>query len=202
MIDLTKNIPYENKNNVNGFHAGDSVDWFVSFMQFKPSAGYNLQVILINATQNYKISALSDTVSDTFKINLTNLVTEAYVAGRYQVFFVLSRNSDNFTAQLANGFLDIAENILTVANLDYKTPNQKILDQINALLENRFTSDHVSYKIGDREIVKMTPQELFTQKMLFENLVRQELISKEVKEKGYTKKNQLVIKYAAPWQIY
>ena len=202
MTDFLTNTSYQGKFNVTDFHAGDSVNWFINFGNYKPQDGYNLSIYLINATQKLSITALSDTVNNQFSVNLTNLQTQNYVVGKYQYFFILSRTSDNFTAQLPVNFLNIKENILNIANLDYRTDNQKILDLINSCIEGRLATDYVSYKIGDREIVKMTPTELFTQKMRYENLVKQELAAKERLEKGYTKRHQLQVNFVPPWKIY
>ncbi|MFS9668775.1 hypothetical protein, partial [Klebsiella pneumoniae] len=88
-------------------------------------------------------------------------VTENYVAGLYHNQIEVLETSSSNRIIVDQGELDVTVD-LDVNAVDPRTHAEKMLQKIEAVLENRADADVSSYSIAGRSLTKMSPEELLT----------------------------------------
>ena len=78
-------------------------------------------------------------------------------------------------SEIASGVMEVTPDIAALpAGTDVRTPNKRILDAINAVIEQRANHDQQSYKINNRELVRTPLTDLLKFKAKYALLVRRE----------------------------
>ncbi len=112
---------------------------------------------LAAAGSHIEITAAAD--GDNYAVNVSAATTQAYTAGKYAwAAEVFGGSSEVY--EVDRGILIVVARFDKASSLDFRTHARKMLDAIEALLENRATTDILEYTIGTRHIKKMAPQEL------------------------------------------
>lgn len=97
--------------------------------------------------------------------------SDGYIGGRWD--WIARVSSAGVVYTIDKGMLDIRSNLADAAN-DFRTYNQRCLDAIEAVRENRASTDQASWSIDDRAVSRMTWDELNAQWRRFRNLVARE----------------------------
>lgn len=105
---------------------------------------------------NFSIQATAD--GDTHSVSVSATTTAAYTAGTYD--WVAQVSSGGEVYDVDRGSLVLQPRYDQAANLDDRTHAQKMLDAIEALLENRSTLDQQEYTINNRSLKRLTVEEL------------------------------------------
>jgi hypothetical protein len=140
--------------------AGDLVTWKRTDLGSDyPPAEYDLKYSAILEGATAAISDIVATASgNDFLVTLDGATTAAYAAGRFHWTAFIERKSDSEKVTIGTGFWDVS----TKTGADPRSHAKRMLDAIEALLENRASADVASYQINGRSLTKMTVDELMT----------------------------------------
>lgn len=129
--------------------AGDSLNWERSLEDYLASEGYTLHYALFNAAASFAIDSTAD--GDKHVISVDSATTAAWAAGRYDwVAYITGPGGIKKT--LFDGSIKITPD-LTAAPYDGRSHAQKMLEAIEACLEERGTAqevDLVKAQFGER----------------------------------------------------
>ena len=150
--------------------AGDTQNWRTSYSDYPASEGWALAYRIYNADNNYDADAATD--GDEFVIEIAATETDTWLPGEYKWAALVSKDDQRFTA--AQGVLTIRPNPVSDSGVDGRTHPEKVLDAINKVIEGKASRDQQSFKIGDRELVRIPMAELLTLKARYERYVEQE----------------------------
>jgi hypothetical protein len=104
-----------------------------------------------------EITAAAD--GDNFSIVVPAATTQGYTAGKYAWAAEVSGGASE-VYEVDRGIFTVLARYDQAASLDDRTHARKMLDAIEALLENRATVDQQEYTIGSRHLKRMTVKEL------------------------------------------
>lgn len=152
------------------FTSGDLVQWREVSLESFASVAYSLTYVFRPAGGGDDITVIGSVVSTEFHITIASSVTATMKAGRWHWQSYLTRVSDNARINLATGTTDILPDLSTVAD-DTRSHAQRMLNQIEALIEGRGATDVESYTIGGRQINKMSAAELTQWRTYYRNEV-------------------------------
>lgn len=110
---------------------------------------------------NVEFSIVATNSGDDYLFTAASTVTANYVAGLYHYQIEVLETSSSNRIVVDQGELDITVD-LDVNAVDPRTHAEKMLQKIEAVLENRADADVSSYSIAGRSLTKMTPEELLT----------------------------------------
>lgn len=164
--------------------AGDQLAWNVQTENLDPASllFYTLTAIVGNLPVRQLIGTIPTGTPPAGGIPLTNGVaaftltsaqTDAWAPGRYQWVLFAVDSTGNRT-ELAQGKIRIDPDPAGAAPADPRTENEIMLHQIRCVLKDRTATDVQSYKIGGREMVKMTVKELLDLEGTYAARVRKE----------------------------
>lgn len=127
--------------------AGDTWRWTRALSSYPADAGWTLTYVLWSASEAINITASAD--GSDHLIDISPVVTAAYTAGRYDWAARVSDGSDIYT--VGTGIIQILPAL--GAAMDTRSHARRMLDAINAMLEERATDgdvDVVRTAIGGR----------------------------------------------------
>ena len=101
--------------------------------------------------------------------------TANYTAGDYVWYAFITRSADSERVSVDEGRTEIVVNFANT-NADLRSHAKKVLDAIEAVLENRASQDQMSYSIAGRSLSRMSIDDLMT----FRNRYRAEYL-REIK---------------------
>lgn len=162
-------------------YAGDTLLFNRTVLNYPASEGWTLKFVLLatgnNATGQEPITFTnSGTTGDVYNFDVAPTVTDGWQPGFYQFAAYVELNGARYT--VATGRFEIKLNLETAGQGDDpRSRNQQILDAIDNLLQGRASADVQMYRIGNRELTKMTPAELIELKEYYEARVRKERIA-------------------------
>ena len=110
---------------------------------------------------NVEFSIAASNSGDDYLFSASSAATSAFVAGLYHYQIEVLETSTNNRLILDQGELDVTVD-LDVNAVDPRTHAEKMLQKIEAVLENRADADVSSYSIAGRSLTKMSPEELLT----------------------------------------
>lgn len=113
--------------------AGDTATWLLTLADYPASAGWSVTYTLINAAG--KITIPSTASGSDHLINVAPATTSAYAVGKYSWQCRVSGGGQAFT--VAVGEMEVKANFAAATTLDSRSHAQKLLDAIEAWIENR-----------------------------------------------------------------
>ena len=111
----------------------------------------------------------------TYFVEIASAVTASLTAGDYQWAAFIIRSSDNQRVVIDQGRTERLPNLQNTT-ADLRSHAKKVLDAIEAVLENRASQDQMSYSIAGRSLSRMSIDDLMT----FRNRYRAEYL-REIK---------------------
>lgn len=143
-----------------------------------PPASYTLKYSLRLDSVGTEIEITATDSGTDFLIEIASAVTAAYTAGSYRWQAYITRNSDAQRITLNSGTVDIKANRDAVGT-DPRGHARKVLDAIEAVIENRATQDQEEYSISNRSLRRTPIPDLLKLRTLY----RQEVAAEEAAEK-------------------
>jgi len=166
------------------FRAGDHVQWRKpNLAQVYSPDLYSIHYVAVletDAASRFTLDAVA--VGGVFEVQALNTATAAYAPGLYHWTLKVNRIADGATRTLDQGRFEVLPDLASATG-DQRSHNERMLDQINALMEGRAKSDADSYEIAGRKITKLKPQELMTWKEHYQRLVNAERNQRTGKKK-------------------
>ena len=109
---------------------------------------------------SHKFTVTASETSTAYVVEVSSTVTENYTAHLYKWYAFITRTSDSQRVAVDNGITTLVANYAD-SNADVRTHAKKVLDSIQAVIENRATVDQSSFTIAGRSLSRMTIDELF-----------------------------------------
>jgi len=167
--NLARVVSSKNGNDALSVAAGDSVSFIVTADGFSSADGWALEFAVVNAGGLIQFSSASQS-DGSFLIEVAATVTANWPAGRYQYQAYLKKGGERIIAM--QGDASVTENFSAQsAGFDARSHVQTVLDALEAMLAGKASIDQQSYSIGDRQLSRMTPEEI----LVWRNKYRQEL---------------------------
>lgn len=140
--------------------AGDSFNLLDTYANYPASEGWILKTTFIPRTALVSVITLIAVAEvDNFRTTVSANTTSSWVAGDYSVKQWVERSGERYT--VATGNLKILPDPATmVAGSDTRSHLEKVIANIEAMLEGKSTKDVQEYTIGDRQLKHMTTSEL------------------------------------------
>ena len=110
---------------------------------------------------NHKFTVTASETSTAYVVEVSSTVTENYTAHLYKWYAFITRTSDSQRVAVDNGMTTLVVNYAD-SNADVRTHAKKVLDAVQAVIENRATIDQSSFSIAGRSLSRMSIDELFT----------------------------------------
>ena len=127
-----------------------------------PNTSHSMTFMARSGTgANVEFSIAASNSGDDYLFSASSAATSAFTAGLYHYQIEVLETSSNNRLILDQGELDVTVD-LDVNAVDPRTHAEKMLQKIEAVLENRADADVSSYSIAGRSLTKMTPEELLT----------------------------------------
>lgn len=168
--------------NLADFYSGDSINFYFIHQDYN-TTDYNCRIIFTNNNGKHEFEATKE--NGRFNINLPD--TSIILVERWKVY-ALFYKTDFKKTEFVN-YVNVGNNVDVTVNEDILSYNQKMLNAVEDLLFKRTETDYSSYTIGNRSIVKMTPDSLLKWRNYFKDLVEKE----EMKKTG--KRDMITIRW-------
>jgi hypothetical protein len=121
------------------------------------SLSYEFNLIDGATASNFTLTATES--GDEYIISTSS--TSSYAKGNYNWISYITRSSDSARIKLEEGFVEIQDNYATTS-ASVRSHAKKVLDAIEAVIENRATMDQQSMSIAGRSLSRMSINELLT----------------------------------------
>ena len=117
-----------------------------------PSSAYTLKYSFrLDGAGATEIQITASANGTAFKIEVGASTSTSYTAGNYQWQSYLTRNSDNERVTIDSGYIEIRPN-RDLATTDPRSHFKIVLDNIEAVIEERATKDQEAYSINGRSL--------------------------------------------------
>lgn len=154
--------------------AGDALDFATTVPDYPPADGWTLTYRLVPQSSGtaYTFNATPAADGQSYEIAVSSTTTAGWAAGNYSwVAFVIQSGERHVVDQ---GTLTIKPDPVTTATLDVRGHARKVLDAIEAVLENRASIDQKSVTIGDRSLERTPIEDLLKLRQLYQAEVARE----------------------------
>ena len=157
--------------------SGDTLDFVTTLPDYPASGGYTLKYRLSPRTSGSAIDITCTASGDDHRCGAAASATAAWAAGEYSWACWVEKGAERYsgTSYLWRGECTILPNPATTAAFDGRGHARKVLDAIEAVLENRATLDQEEYSIAGRSL-KRTPTERL---LRLRQVYRQEVASED-----------------------
>lgn len=109
----------------------------------------------------HKFTLTATEADDTYYIEAASSTTTGYSVGDYIWEAYITKTSDSNRVMVDSGRTEITENLANT-NADLRSHAKKVLDAIEAVIENRASMDQSSMSIAGRSLSRMSIDELMT----------------------------------------
>jgi hypothetical protein len=134
---------------------------------------------------NHKFSITATETTDDYIIEIASATTAAYATGDFHWYAFITRSSDSERIAVDDGYAKIELNFADT-NADHRSHAKKVLDAIEAVIENRASQDQMSYSIAGRSLARMSIDDLMTFRNRYRAEYNEELKRWRVKNKQDT----------------
>lgn len=167
----------------NEIRRGDTITWIrrsvqavsendagvLDYTDIKASDGWTLKFSAVGKLGQFSITAAADDDNaDDFKFTAAAATTVGYVVGDYLWQITATKTATRYT--LADGWVSVLDDIAArSAAYDNRTHAKKVLDAIEAVLENRATLDQMAYQIAGRSLSRTPLPDLIKLRALYKD---------------------------------
>ena len=169
--------------------AGFDVEWDESLAEYSAET-YGLSATLILTSSGATRITVAATANGTdFSFSIPASSTANYTAGDYKLYLYATLGSSKYL--IGTQDVEIKANPLTATG-DQRSHTRKVLDAIDAVLENRATQEYASMSINGYSITQLSPAELLKLKDHYEAKLKQEQNAEGMAAGKPSKRNILV----------
>jgi hypothetical protein len=123
--------------------------------------------------------------SDDYIVEVASATTANYNSLQYKWYAFITRTSDSERISVDDGYTFLVDDYANT-NADQRTHAKKVLDAIEALLENRASQDQMSYSIAGRSLSRMSIDDLLKFRDRYRAEYNKELQKARIKNKQNT----------------
>jgi len=158
--------------------AGEYITWEKSLADYT-AASWTLKYS-ISGTAGGHITITSTGSGTTHTAVITVAETGALAKGTYKLFGWVQNAGATQKISVYNGTLKVLANLFTATAADQRTDNQIILDAIIAVIKGRATKQHQEIAIAGRNIMLLSPAELYKWQKVYEYEVEKEINAERI----------------------
>ncbi len=129
-----------------------------------------------------KFTITATEADDTYYIEVNSATTADYVTGDYIWEAYITRTSDSQRIMVDSGRTEITANLANTS-ADLRSHAKKVLDAIEAVIENRATIDQSSMSIAGRSLSRMNIDELMNFRMQYKTEYLKEIKLARIRNK-------------------
>lgn len=158
--------------------AGDTLKVLFTLTEYNANEGWTLQLKAggpSGAPIPYFYTATNE--DGCFLLHLSPLLTAAFGKGFYSYAVIVTDGTDEYSVERGSFEVELRPDLNF--DSDLRTHARKVLDAIEAVIENRATVDQSSYSIAGRSLTRMPIEEL----MKFRNIYRAQVAKDEGRER-------------------
>lgn len=137
------------------FWAWKKTDLSTDYPVASYSLSYEFNLIDGSTASNFTLTATES--GDDYIIEVSN--TTSYTKGNYHWISYITRSSDSARIKISEGYTEIEDNYSTTTT-SVRSHAKKVLDAIEAVIENRASMDQSSMSIAGRSLSRLTIDEL------------------------------------------
>ena len=160
--------------------AGDTVKFYAASVDktnFPLGGGWTVNADLIGQSTVLNDVAATETDGE-YLVTFTAVQTATLAAGNYTLVMSVTDGTDRYTTYSQSATIEA--NLAAAASAtDTRSHARKVLDAIEAVLENRATKDQESYTIKDRSLTRMSVEDL----MMFRDRYKAEVAREDRAER-------------------
>lgn len=160
----------------NKIFAGSSLSWTRS-ISYDSGDGYSCEYYLYNGQHRHSLTTECSLDGTTLTVTAATNATAAWAPGSYQ--WVLFAVKSGERIRLASGWLQVEPDI-TASDYDGRTHTKRVLDSIEAVIEQRATKDQEAYSIAGRSLSRTPIEDLVKLRDKYRQLYQQELDAEKV----------------------
>ena len=149
-------------------NAGFSLAWVSSFPGFTASEGWSLSYQLTNHKNAHTIPATA--LGDDFQVEISPALSSTFAPGSYRLFAVAQKGEDKRI--LTSSSFEVLPDITKAADL--RSPSERTLEAIEALLEGKATEDQQMIQYNGRTLSRYTFEALETLRSRLKRTVARE----------------------------
>ena len=131
---------------------------------------------------SHKFDITATEADDTYFVEVASSTTASYADGDYIWNAFITRTSDSQRIRVDTGRTTVEKNLANT-NADLRSHAKKVLDNIQAVLENRASIDQSSFSIAGRSLSRMSVDELLTFRDRYKAEYLQEIKEARIKNK-------------------
>lgn len=169
--------------------SGDTWLWTRDLADY-PAGTWTLTYYFKNRTQEFTIAATAD--GTTHVVAAAKATTAAYQPGEYHWTAVVDDGAERKTVERGT-LIVLPDPAATGAGYDGRTHARKVLDAIEAVLENRATMDQEEYSIGGRSLKRTPVKDLMAMHEKYRALVNAEE-NRDAVANGRAPKNRMLVR--------
>lgn len=161
-----------------------------------PVATYELKYsfrLLTSAATEIAITTSESSSPEEYLVEVASSTTATYTAGDYTYQEYIIRSSDSERFVYSTGIVTVEPDLDTNTS-DPRSNARKILDGLQAMLENRASIDQMSMSIAGRSLSRMTPAEIRDWERHYKYLVSLETKKMRIK-KGQPTGSEIKVKF-------
>ena len=137
----------------NKLRAGDSFIFTGSVSEY-PASVWTMTLKIANQNAVYTVTGSAD--GDNHLLSVAYTATAKWKAGKYRIIAQVFNGSEKYT--IATGDFELLPDL--VNQTDGRHHVEKVLGAIEAVLEGKATTDHLSMSFNGRNIQRFTPEQL------------------------------------------
>jgi hypothetical protein len=130
--------------------AGDTWSWSRALSDY-PAPTWVLSYALLNSTSKISITAAADGADHL--VSVLAATSSGYAAGVYSAVGRVASGAESHTVW--SGAIEVLPNLAAATTYDDRSHARKVLEAIEAVLQNRATNDQQEVAIADRQIKKI-----------------------------------------------
>lgn len=149
---------------------GDKIEWVKHLSDFLPADSWVLSYSLVNSDNKITFSA-TDNGDEKHLVSIPSATSASWAPGDYRWQSYVEKAGERFT--VGYGAITLTPNFSSAAQ-DGRSHVKRVLDLLEAVIENRASSDQLAYSIAGRSVSKMAPEQLLTLYDRYRALYKQE----------------------------
>jgi len=134
---------------------------------------------------SHKFAITATETTDDYIVEIASATTATYATGDFHWYAFITRTSDSERIAIDDGYAKIELNFADT-NADHRSHAKKVLDAIEAVLENRASQDQMSYSIAGRSLSRMSIDDLMNFRNRYKAEYNKELKKWRIKNKQQT----------------
>lgn len=155
--------------------AGETLTWTRTLADYSPADGWALNYFYRSRNGVGFDAVAVAAASDDYLVEVPSSATASLAPGTICWQAWVSRGSERYLVgsgetKVAHGFVGGT----ATTTVDARSTAERILDAIDATLEGRVTKDISQYMIGNRQLIKISPNDLLALRKHYADLVAKE----------------------------